>query len=215
MYSIMQADDEISTFSFSFLYFSFMLFYKLLFLFRIYPFSVLLLQDQNMKFFTKRLNKKKLTKSHTETKLVTPVAHQHDNNKPLPPSPSSTSLPPSALTANLATKDVETINNDSWLELNLPNDFSSSLDIPQLQPHQSKEVPSNKLEINTEKSLSPEAEKITEVSSFSYPNNFINTTTHNEVNKPESTETVVTALESSNILMPSVDVDKESQREKR
>jgi len=211
----MQADDEISTFSFSFLYFSFMLFYKLLFLFRIYPFSVLLLQDQNMKFFTKRLNKKKLTKSHTETKLVTPVAHQHDNNKPLPPSPSSTSLPPSALTANLATKDVETINNDSWLELNLPNDFSSSLDIPQLQPHQSKEVPSNKLEINTEKSLSPEAEKITEVSSFSYPNNFINTTTHNEVNKPESTETVVTALESSNILMPSVDVDKESQREKR
>ncbi|KAG1118965.1 hypothetical protein G6F42_013076 [Rhizopus arrhizus] len=167
-----------------------------------------------MKFFTKRLNKKKLTKSHSETKLVTPVAHQHDNNKPLPPSPSSTSLPPSALTANLATKDVETINNDSWLELNLPNDFSSSLDIPQLQPHQSKEVPSNKLEINTEKSLSPEAEKITEVSSFSYPNNFINTTTHNEVNKPESTETVVTALESSNILMPSVDVDKESQREK-
>lgn len=215
MYSIMQADDEISTFSFSFLYFSFMLFYQLLFLFRIYPFSVLLLQDQNMKFFTKRLNKKKLTKSHTETKLVTPTTRQHDNNKPLPPSPSSTSLPPSAPTANLATKDVETINNDSWLELNLPNDFSSSLDIPQLQPHQSKEIPSNKLEINTEKSPSPEAEKITEASSFSYPNNFIHTTTHNEVNKPERTEIEVTALGSSNLLVPTVDVDKDSQREKR
>ncbi|KAL7315369.1 hypothetical protein PS15m_006829 [Mucor circinelloides] len=167
-----------------------------------------------MKFFTKRLNKKKLTKSHTETKLVTPATRQHDNNKPLPPSPSSTSLPPSAPTANLATKDVETINNDSWLELNLPNDFSSSLDIPQLQPYQSKEIPSNKLEINTEKSPSPEAEKITEASSFSYPNNFIHTTTHNEVNKPEHTEIEVTALGSSNLLVPTVDVDKDSQREK-
>lgn len=191
----MQADDKISTFFFLFNILFFMLFYQLLFLFRIYPFSILLLlQDQHdMKFFKKRLNKRKLTKSLTEISLIAPTtAHQHDNNKPLPPSPSLISIPQQASTATVAAKDVAATGSDSWLELNLPNDFSSSLDIPQLQ---TEATSSNKLEINTSKSLGQESENITETSLLSYPDNHIDTTTHDEPNKPKSVVLAAAPLE--------------------
>jgi len=196
----------------------FMLFHQLLFLFRIYPFSILLLllQDQHdMKFFKKRLNKRKLTKSLTETALIAPpttTAHQHDNNKPLPPSPSLASMPQQAPTASVAAKDAEATNSDSWLELSLPNDFSSSLDIPQLQ------TTSNPLEINTSKSLVQESESITETSLFSYPDNHIDTTTDDEPSKPDEQEksvaSVAATLEPSSSARPD-HVDRDNQQDER
>ncbi|GAN07314.1 hypothetical protein MAM1_0156c06810 [Mucor ambiguus] len=154
-----------------------------------------------MKFFKKRLSKRKLTKSLTETALIAPTVHQRDNNKPLPPSPSLISMPQQALTATMVAKDVEVTNSDSWLELKLPNDFSSSFDLPQLQ-HHSEATSSNKLEINTGKSSNQESEIITETSLLSYPDNHIDTTTHNSTSTPESVGMAVAALEPSSKLTP-------------
>ncbi|KAL9559416.1 hypothetical protein MBANPS3_000431 [Mucor bainieri] len=168
-----------------------------------------------MKFFKKRLNKRKLTKSLTETALIaSPAVHQHDHNKPLPPSPSLISMPPQASTTanSMVSKDVEpTTASDSWLELNLPNDFSSSFDLPQLQQqHHHHHQPSgettcsNKLEINHGKSPNEEeeeeeeSENITETSLlFSYPDNHIDTTTTHakasNSSRPECVDVVVAA----------------------
>ena len=167
-----------------------------------------------MKFFKKRLNKRKLTKSLTETALIAPTAvHQHDNNKPLPPSPSLVTMPQQAPAATVIVKDVKATNSDSWLELNLPNDFSSSLDIPQLQ---TEATSSNKFEINTDKSFGQESEIITETSLLSYPDNHIDTTTHNEPNKPnESVVLVATTLEPSSSLIPDDDVDRDNKQDER
>lgn len=157
-----------------------MIFHQLLFLFRIYPFSILLLQDQNMKFFKKRLSKNKLTKAFTETTLAPLI---NDNNKPLPPSPSTPLQQSKKLVPNTEITDSNIQQtNDSWLHLNLPNDFSSSFDIPQLQKD---ELPSNKLEISSQsnnKTPDQEVENITESSLSSYPDNNISTITCNKVN---------------------------------
>ncbi|KAK4513333.1 uncharacterized protein ATC70_005327 [Mucor velutinosus] len=148
-----------------------------------------------MKFFKNKVNKRKLTKSLTETALIAPTVHQHHNNKPLAPSPSLISMPQQAPTAAMAAKDLEATNSDSWLELNLPNDFSSSFDLPQLQHHQSEATSSSKLEANASKSAKQGSENITETSLLSYPDNHIDTTTHNEPNKPESMNKAAAALE--------------------
>jgi hypothetical protein len=93
--------------TFSSIYLLVMLFYRLLFLFRVYPFS-LLLQYQEMNFF-KKISSKRISTAPDERNK----SKFKFKNKPLPPSPP-------------LSKD------DSLLELNIPDDFSS-FDIPQLQ----------------------------------------------------------------------------------
>jgi cellulose synthase/poly-beta-1,6-N-acetylglucosamine synthase-like glycosyltransferase len=83
-----------------------MLFYQLLFLFRSYTFILL----QEMIFFKKRSKKSAVKKTETVS---------------LPPPPPS---PPK--------QQQFQRESESWLQLNIPNDFSSSFDIPQFHEEQ-------------------------------------------------------------------------------
>ncbi|KAI8640292.1 hypothetical protein BD408DRAFT_420065, partial [Parasitella parasitica] len=169
-----------------------MIFYQLLFLFRIFPFSILLLQDQNMKFFKKRLSKIKQAKSSTEA-AASIASVNTDTNKPLPPSPSSTPLQPKPSLS--ATENTQT-NHDSRRQLNLQNDDSSLLGSSQLKE---EELPSDKLEIPPQinsKTSGQEVEDITECYSPSYPDNHIDTTAGKETTTADNDDALATAASS-------------------
>jgi hypothetical protein len=106
----------IDTFS-SIIYLLVMFFYQLLFLFRVYPFSILL-QYQEMNFF-KKISSKRISTAPDDCNNRKFKSKYAEHN-PLPPSPP------------LLSKAAFLKQDNSLLELNIPDDFSS-FDIPQLQ----------------------------------------------------------------------------------
>ncbi|KAI8093942.1 hypothetical protein BDF21DRAFT_407587 [Thamnidium elegans] len=94
-----------------------MLFYQLLFLFRSYTFIIV----QEMIFFKKK--SKKITEKFKEVKPTSPSQSLEPVKLPLLPS-----IPPNE-------QQIKR-ENEKWLELNIPGDFSSSFNIPQFSSNQ-------------------------------------------------------------------------------
>lgn len=103
-----------------------MLFYRLLFLFRIYPFCDFFQQD--MKFFKKLSN---TNSSSSGPKLPFLKTNKKDKSTK----------------TQVETSTPE--QTDDWLDLNLPNDFSSSLNIPDFENKHSQEQNDNNTTLNT------------------------------------------------------------------
>lgn len=94
-----------------------MLFYRLLFLFRSYTFIIV----QEMIFFKKK--SKKITDKFKEIKPTSPSLSVEPVKLPVLPS--------------ITTNEQQIKREDEkWLELNIPGDFSSSFDIPQFSSNQ-------------------------------------------------------------------------------
>jgi hypothetical protein len=93
-----------------------MIFYRLLFLLHIYPFCEIF-QFPEMKFF------KKLSSSNSSSKKLSFLKNRKDKGEK------------SKIQVDTAPAE-EPNDGESWLDLSLPNDFSSSLDMPEFDQKQ-------------------------------------------------------------------------------